>query len=76
MKLDPNRPMIPPAPHYPYFRYLCPACEKWWEREITAEDFVLICPPCREEEITKKRDFDFWVEEIGKFGSHASDIER
>jgi len=48
VKLDPNRPMIPPDPHYPYFRYLCPTCEKFWEREISAEDFVLECSSCRE----------------------------
>ena len=37
---------IPPTPHYPNWRYLCPACKEFWETDKRLDDFRLICPSC------------------------------
>ncbi len=41
---------LPPAPHYPYWRYYCPSCLEFWESELYRDNFVLICPDCFEKE--------------------------
>jgi DNA-directed RNA polymerase subunit RPC12/RpoP len=38
--------LIPPAPHYPYWRYFCPDCQTWWESELQRTRFVVDCPDC------------------------------
>jgi len=46
---------LPPAPHYPYWRYFCPVCQEWWEGELFHEHFVVPCPDCQEVENQSKR---------------------
>jgi len=37
---------IPPAPHYPNWRYLCPRCQQFWESPIFRRHFIQECPQC------------------------------
>lgn len=39
--------LIPPAPHYPYWRLFCPDCQQWWESELYRYHYVVPCPDCQ-----------------------------
>tara|TARA_Y100000310_G_scaffold97802_1_gene95444 strand:+ start:2754 stop:2978 length:225 start_codon:yes stop_codon:yes gene_type:complete len=39
--------MIPPTPHYPFWRYLCPLCRKFWEQREKLQDFRQYCEVCQ-----------------------------
>ena len=38
---------IPPTPHYPFWRYLCPLCMKFWEQADKLKDFRQYCKECQ-----------------------------
>jgi len=42
--------LLPPFPHFPYWRYFCPNCQDWWEGELYHEHFVVTCPDCQGKE--------------------------
>ena len=49
-----NHPLlIPPTPHYPYWRYLCPFCKKNWEMEEKCINGIEPCPECKLQIIRK-----------------------
>ena len=47
--------VISPTPHYPYWRYLCPRCRKFWEKREKLPDFRQHCVVCREKELEEQR---------------------
>lgn len=44
-----NDQVIPPAPHYPNWVFLCPKCLHFWETQLYHFDFRVTCPECAEE---------------------------
>lgn len=47
--------VIPPAPHYPFWRYLCPNCMKFWEQSSKFPDFRQYCVECNSQVIKEQR---------------------
>ena len=47
--------VISPTPHYPYWRYLCPRCRKFWENSIKYPDFRQHCVECEPQVIKEQR---------------------
>jgi hypothetical protein len=41
-----NDTVIPPAPHAPNWRYMCPHCRQYWEMAERCEDFRQVCSDC------------------------------
>ena len=37
---------IPPTPHAPNWRYMCPHCKQSWEMAERCEDFRQVCSDC------------------------------
>jgi len=50
-----NVHVIPPTPHYPFWRYLCPRCKKFWEDSIKFPDFRQHCVECEPQVIKEQR---------------------
>ena len=37
---------IPPIPHAPNWRYLCPHCFAFWEQEHKESSYIQVCSKC------------------------------
>jgi len=46
MENDNQMKNIPPIPHAPNWRYMCPHCYKCWEMAERCADFRQVCSDC------------------------------